>query len=65
MVEELEAARHLQQEFARHPSHIPLVQNKVSSAVAHASPSALRAAQVSERGADAWWLTAATGALLL
>ena len=30
MVEELEAARHLQQEFARHPSHTPLVQNKVS-----------------------------------
>ena len=29
MVEELEAARHLQQEFARHPSHQPLVQNKV------------------------------------
>lgn len=29
-MEELEAARHLQQDFARHPSHTPLVQNKVN-----------------------------------
>ena len=35
MVEELEAARHLQQEFARHPSHQPLVQNKVGAWLAH------------------------------
>ena len=35
MVEELEAARHLQQEFARHPSHQPLVQNKVSVSQFH------------------------------
>ena len=35
MVEELEAARHLQQEFARHPSHQPLVQNKASVRLSH------------------------------
>ena len=28
LIEELEAARTLQQDFARHPSHTPLVQNK-------------------------------------
>jgi hypothetical protein len=32
LIEEMEAARSLQQDFARHPSHTPLVQNKVPCA---------------------------------